>query len=281
MKLQVSHQLHYIYTQAVLLEPHTLYLHPKVYPHQRVLSYALEIVPTPSMLVRNVDVEGNVQQLAYFSSATEQLQVSAQMVVESEPFNVFDFVLYPFECKQLPFQYPERTLKYLTPYLVQRDGSPYVEQFARQIASRAKWETVPFLTELSSHIHREFVYQVREEGMAFGAEQTLLGRSGSCRDFALLFMAACRAVGIASRFVSGYLFGNPLQAHELHAWVEVYLPGAGWRGFDPTEGQAMNNNHIAMGASADYHQLAPVMGTFRGQALSSLHTEVSIEEAGS
>ncbi len=83
---------------------------------------------------------------------------------------------------------------------------------------------------------------------------------------------------MAARLVSGYLYGNPTQAHELHAWVEVYLPGAGWRGFDPTEGRAMINNHICLGASADYDQLAPVMGTFRGSASSFLTTDLEIQE---
>lgn len=280
MNLRVRHRLRYDYDKPVALDPHVLYVHPKSYPHQRVLSYSLHIDPTPSRIVKNVDVEGNIQQVVYFEFASRYLLVEATMTLSSEPFNVFDFVLFPFEAQKIPFRYPERLQKYLGPYLSREDHTPYIEQFARQIASAAQWSTVPFLTELSQYIYQHFTYEQRTEGRAFPPDETLRSKSGSCRDFSRLFIAACRSMGIAARFVSGYLYGNPMQAHELHAWVEVYLPGAGWRGFDPTEGRAIMNNHICLGASADYDQLAPVMGTFRGATSSFLTTDVDIEEVG-
>lgn len=281
VNLHVKHTLRYAYDKPVVLDPHVLYLYPKSYPHQRVLDYSLHIEPTPSRIVRNVDVEGNIEQVIYFEFPTSHLLVAASMTLSSDPFNVFDFVLFPFEAQKIPFRYPDRLNKYLGPYLTRQDTTPNIEQFAREIASGAQWSTVPFLTELSRYIHDHFGYEQREEGQAFPPDETLRGRKGSCRDFSRLFIAACRSLGIAARFVSGYLYGNPMQAHELHAWVEVYLPGAGWRGFDPTEGRAMVNNHICLGASADYNQLAPVMGTFRGATSSYLTTEVDIEEVES
>lgn len=278
MNLSVKHVLSYTYDKPVALDPHLLYLYPKAYPHQQVLDYSLRIDPLPSRIVRNVDAEGNVQQVVYFAAPTTYLTVEANMTLSSDPFNVFDFVLFPFDAKDFPFRYSERTQKYLAPYLGRQEITPYVEQFARQIATQVNWATVPFLTEMSRHIHDNFSYQQRPEGRAFPPEDTLRGLSGSCRDYSSLFIAACRSLGMAARLVSGYLYGNPTQAHELHAWVEVYLPGAGWRGFDPTEGRAMINNHICLGASADYDQLAPVMGTFRGAASSFLTTDLEIEE---
>ncbi len=278
MNLKVRHVLDYTYDKPVLLDPHLLYLYPKAYPHQRVLHYSLRIDPLPSRIIRNVDAEGNVQQVVYFSAPTSRLLVEAEMTLRSDTFNVFDFVLYPFDNRNIPFRYSERALQYLAPFLNPHEVTPYVEQFARQIAVQVNWETVSFLTEMSRHIHDNFIYQHREVGKAYPPESTLRERSGSCRDFAGLFIASCRSLGIAARFVSGYLYGNPAQAHELHAWVEVYLPGAGWRGFDPTEGRAMVNNHICLGASGDNDLLAPVMGAFRGSATSILTTHVDIEE---
>lgn len=278
MNLKVKHVLEYTYDKPVLLDPHVLYLYPKSYPHQRLKEYSLFINPLPSRIIRNVDAEGNVQQVIYFAAPTDRLTVEATMTLRSDIFNVFDFVIYPFDNKNIPFQYSKRALKYLSPYLDRLEVTPYVEQFARQIAGQAQWGTVPFLTELSSHIHANFAYQPRLEGQAFLAETTLRGQTGSCRDFAGLFIAACRSLGLAARFVSGYLYGNPAQAHELHAWAEVYLPGAGWRGFDPTEGRAVVNNHVCLGASGDNDLLAPVMGTYRGNATSGLTTYVEIEE---
>ncbi|GAB3164002.1 transglutaminase family protein [Telluribacter humicola] len=279
MNLKVRHRLVYEYSKPIVLHPHTVYLYPRSYPHQQLINYSLVIDPLPSKLVRNVDVEGNVQQIAYFQGATSQLSVETTIVISSDEFNVFDFVLFPFNTQNMPFQYPERTHKYLLPYLGRQEITPYIEQFARQIAAEARWETVPFLVELSRYIYENFAYQMREQGDALPPDDTLRDRCGSCRDFSRLFIAACRSLGIAARFVSGYLYGNPQQEHELHAWVEVYLPGAGWRAFDPTEGKAIANNHISLGSSADFDQLAPVMGTFHGEATSTLTTQVDIEPA--
>jgi transglutaminase-like putative cysteine protease len=276
MNLSVRHKLCYVYDKPVVLDPHTLYLYPRSYPRQQLLDYSLRVDPAPSKLVRNVDVEGNVQQVAYFREPTQYLEVEAHLVLRSDDVNVFDFVLFPFGTKNIPFQYPERLYKYLIPYLSRHEITPYIEQFARQIAAGARWETVPFLMDLTRYIYEQFAYQMREHGDAHPPDTTLRDRCGSCRDFARLFTAVCRSLGIAARFVSGYLYGNPQQEHELHAWAEVYLPGAGWRGFDPTEGKAVANHHISLGASADFDQLAPVMGTFRGLATSTLTTEVDI-----
>jgi transglutaminase-like putative cysteine protease len=278
MNLKVRHSLDYRYDFPVELDSHTLYLYPKAYPHQRVLHYKLHIDPAPSNIVKNVDAEGNVQQVAhFFNGSVNRLYVEAEMTVCSDPVNVFDFVLFPFITKNIPFLYDNQIYKYLIPYLSRNEATTYVEQFARKIASEVNWETVPFLVELSKYISENFTYQNREFGVAYPPDDTLRDKTGSCRDYSRLFIAACRSLGIAARFVSGYLYGNLMQAHELHAWVEVYLPGAGWRGFDPTEGKVIANNHISLGASADFDQLAPVMGFFRGSAQSSLVTHVDIE----
>lgn len=277
MPLKVHHSLHYDYTVPVVLGQHILYMYPRAYPHQQVLDYSLVIDPQPSTIVRNVDPEGNVQQVAYFyNNSITQLKVSALITVSSEPINIFDFVLFPFSTKIFPFLYDNNSYKFLISYLNRSDITNHVEQFAREIAAAANWETVPFLVELSKYIQENFTYQNREVGIAYPPEETLRNRMGSCRDYSRLFISACRSLGIAARFVSGYLYGNPMQAHELHAWVEVYLPGAGWRGFDPTEGKAVGSNHISLGASADFDQLAPVMGSFTGSANTSLSTEVDI-----
>lgn len=279
MNLKVTHKLRYEYDKPVVLAPHTLYLYPKSYPHQQVKYYNLLVQPSPSKIVRNVDVEGNVQQILFFTGSTQILSVEAQMVLSSDEFNVFDFVLFPFETQDLPFQYNDRIYQYLIPYLHRKEVTPYIEQFARKMAADTGWKTIAFLMGLSEYINSNFTYQVRRHGDANPPETTLNSKNGTCRDYSRFFIAVCRSVGIAARFVSGYLYGNKMQEHELHAWVEVYLPGAGWRGFDPTEGRAIINNHISLGASADFDQLSPVMGAFQGSATSLLSTDVSIVPA--
>lgn len=278
MILNVSHQLFYTYSEPVLLEPHTLYLFPKAYPHQQIVSHTMTIDPVPTMLADNIDAEGNHQRIAYFREPTAQLTVSVTMAVRSEDFNLFNFVLFPFETERIPFQYQEPLKKFLQPYLVREGVTTYVEQYARQTAAGARWMTIAFLTALCRDIAQNFMYERRDVGAPLLPEHTLIGRKGTCRDFAQLYVACCRALGLAARFVSGYLYGNALQEHDLHAWAEVYLPGAGWRGFDPTDGKAVMNHHVYLASSADPMLVTPVSGVFRGKAKSTLRAEVTVGE---
>lgn len=273
MHLHVRHTSAYTYDSPVALGPQTLYLYPRMYPYQRLLAYDLRIDPAPDKVVRNIDVEGNVQQLVYFNHPTQHLNVTVDIELHSEEFNSFDFVLFPFETQRVPFRYPKEIQVLLHPYLERVDVTERVESWARQLAAGAGWQTTAFLTALNQSI-QQFTYEIREEGAPFPPEQTLNQRRGSCRDYTTLFMAACRSLGIASRFVSGYLFGNPQQEHELHAWAEVYLPGAGWRGFDPTEGSVVVNRHIFLASTAKPDLAAPISGTFSGQANSTLTSEL-------
>lgn len=203
-------------------------------------------------------------------------------VVETTEFNPFDFVYFPFESKTLPLNYTHSYQKTLSPYLGQEGVNSLVEQTARQIASQVKWNTSSFLSELNEFIFKQFAYEIREEGAPNSAEYTLVNRRGSCRDYAVLFSAMCRALGLATRFVSGYYVGIapvdvPNQTHHLHAWVEVYLPGGGWRGYDPTQHEVVAGNHIPLAASCLPEEITPVFGSYRGSATSELITEVIID----
>ena len=276
MLLHVRHASEYTYDGPVALGPQTLYLYPRMYPYQRLLDYQLTIDPEPTRIVRNIDVEGNVQQLVYFGQPTRHLRVTIEIQLRSDEFNSFDFVLFPFETQRVPFRYPPAEADLLRPYLERVGVSDRVESWAKHVAAGAGWQTINFLTALNQAI-RQFTYEVREEGDPLPPEQTLVTRNGSCRDYATLFMAACRSLGIAARFVSGYLFGNPQQEHQLHAWAEVYLPGAGWRGFDPTEGSVVVNRHIFLTSTASPELAAPISGTFSGQANSKLRAELQFK----
>jgi transglutaminase-like putative cysteine protease len=276
MNLHVRHTSEYTYDYPVALGPQTLYLYPRAYPYQRLMRYQLTIDPKPSRIVKNIDVEGNVQQLVYFNHPTHHLRVTAEIELESDEFNSFDFVLFPFETQWVPFRYPAPIEKLLQPYLERVGVTERVETWARHIAARSSWKTTSFLMELNRTI-RQFKYEIREVGAPFPPEQTLTQQRGSCRDYTTLFIAACRSLGIAARFVSGYLFGNPQQEHQLHAWAEVYLPGAGWRGFDPTEGTVVVNRHIFLTSTAQPELAAPISGTFVGRAKSTLRAELIFE----
>lgn len=276
MTLHVRHTSRYDYSGPVALSPHTLYLYPRTYPYQRLLAYELTIDPAPSKIVRNVDAESNIQQVVFFQSPTRHLHITADMHLESDDFNSFDFVIYPFESKRLPgFRYQQGVEALLHPYLDRATVTAEIELWARRMAATVNWETIPFLTTLNQTI-RGFTYETRDQGAPHPPEQTLSDRFGSCRDYTVLFMAACRSLGLASRFVSGYLFGNPQQEHELHAWAEVYLPGAGWRGYDPTEGSVVNSRHIFLTSTARPELAAPITGSYSGSASGILTNEMVI-----
>ncbi len=196
----------------------------------------------------------------------------------SQEVNPFHFIYFPFGTEMLPFKYPDKELILLQPYLTDEGVTTLIDQFARQLAAEVGWKTTDFLTRISAHIRDNFVYEKRLEGVANSPETTLVSRRGTCRDYAVLMIAACKALGLAARFVSGYCYGSELQAHELHAWVEVYLPGAGWRGFDPTEGRIVDFHYIALASSAQAELINPILGGFRGTAVSSLNAFVTIQQ---
>jgi transglutaminase-like putative cysteine protease len=242
----------------------------------------LRIDPQPVQISKNLDPEGNTQNILFFKEPTQYLDIRMEAQVETTEFNPFDFVYFPFESKRLPMRYSDSYLKTLSPYLGLEGIGAIVEQTARQLASQVQYETSAFLMQINEFIFKNFAYEIREEGAPHTPEVTLLSRKGSCRDYAVLFSALCRAMGLATRFVSGYYIGVapvdvPNQTHHLHAWVEVFLPGGGWRGYDPTQHEVVSGNHIPLAASCLPEEITPVYGTYRGAATSILTTNVFIE----
>lgn len=281
MKLKVIHTLSYTYAEAVTLTPHYLYLTPKVSPYQELIYNKLTINPTPNLLVKNLDAEGNIQHIAYVNEPCDKFEISSEIIIESQHFNPFDFVYFPFAAQNLPFSYLEDEKLLLKPYLDEEGITTLIHQTARKLAAEVNWNTGDFLQKICEYIRQNLSYQVRIDGSAFEPEKTLVEKYGSCRDFSVLMIAFCKSIGIAARFVSGYCYGSERQAHELHAWVEVYLPGGGWRGFDPTEGGAVNENYIALARSAQTDLVNPVKGTYKSKTPvnSSLEANVDIFEA--
>ncbi len=282
MITKIKHELTYKYSHGVYLEPHILYLHPRKSSLLTVLDFSLVVDPTPVQTSKNLDPEGNIQNILFFKEPVENLSIKMNAVVETTEFNPFDFVFFPFDSKSLPLIYTHSYQKTLAPYLGLDGVTTLVDQTARQIASQGKWSTSTYLGNLNEFIFKQFAYEIREEGSPNLPEQTLIARKGSCRDYAVLFSAMCRALGLATRFVSGYYTGIapvdiPNQTHHLHAWVEVYLPGGGWRGYDPTQHEVVSGNHIPLAASCLPEEITPVFGTYRGSATSLLGTNVFIE----
>lgn len=262
MRYQIEHKTIYQYNQPVILKPHLLRLIPRSDAWQKLLKFSLSISPKPQNIAYITDLDGNYSVKIWFTKTTKKLTIKITNKIETLQENPFNYLLESWALK-LPIDYPSSLLTQLQTYL-QPDGftlDTTVQQLAQEILYQAEDDTITFLSILNQEIYQNCQYLTRETGYPWPAGITWTKKQGSCRDFVVLFMEVCRAVGLATRFVSGYQEGDPDQELlDLHAWVEVYLPGAGWRGYDPTHGLAVSDRHIALAASAKPNYCAPVVG---------------------
>lgn len=254
-------------------------LRPRTDFRQRLLSFALDVDPQPKELCEAVDLEGNGITTACFKEELDLLTVTTSFEAQTEDANPFQFVLRP-AATRLPLVASPDEEPHFALYAQQREHSARVDELAHDLARQADLDTVEFLCSLNEWIHARHEKILRPEGAAWEPRRTLQEQKGACRDLAVLFMAACRVFNIPSRFVSGYgLSFDEAKDHELHAWAEVYLPGAGWRAFDPSLGLAITERHLTVAVGVSPELAAPVSGTFRGDATSQLEVEMEIEVA--
>jgi transglutaminase-like putative cysteine protease len=268
MRYQITHTIAYQYSTSVQLQPHLVQLRPRSDSSQTLHHFSLELSPSAIGCSEIIELDGNSTAKVWFSTdPVEKLTVKAVSQVTTHRTNPFDYLMENWAL-HLPIDYPSSLLQRLQPYLGDAWASstdPIVAQLAQEVYSEVSGRTDRFLTELNQRIYQHCGYMIREMGDPLPPGITWSQKQGSCRDFAVLFMAACRTVGIASRFVSGYEEGDVnMPERYLHAWAEAYLPGAGWRGFDPTHGLAVSDRHIALAASPIAHIATPLRGAFQG-----------------
>lgn len=268
MRYKIAHITTYTYTQPVELAPHIVRLRPRSDRSQTLHSFSVEVVPEPAGVSDILDIEGNSIVQMWFKELTSQLKIEVRSQVETHCENPFNYLLEPW-ATHLQIDYPASTLTQLQPYFhplgIATSVDMAVSNLAQEVWHSTNGNTVAFLGELNQRLYQDCKQTIRETGHPLPAGITWNQKLGSCRDIAIVFIEACRAVGLAARFVSGYNEGDPDQnERHLHAWVEVYLPGAGWRGYDPTQGLAVADRHIAIVASALPRNAAPISGTIRG-----------------
>jgi transglutaminase-like putative cysteine protease len=274
---EVGHLTRFTYDHPVLLEPLTIRLRPRCDVFQRLVSFDLTVEPSPEGMSQIMDVEGNALSQVWFLGVSESLTLRTSCTVETLRTNPFDYMVIDPEGLRVPMVYPETERRALARYL-EAPGDPAVVAFAAEILGAAGGGATAFLGELCLRIASTIDQEVRRVGDPLPPGETLARRKGACRDLAVLFIDACRSVGIAARFVTGYEMGEAgTQERELHAWAEVYLNGAGWRGYDPSQGLAVADRHVAVAAGAGPPEAAPTSGTFRGSGVASaLETVVNI-----
>ncbi|MBD1844748.1 transglutaminase family protein [Cyanobacteria bacterium FACHB-63] len=278
MLYQISHSTTYTYSDPVTLQPHLIRLRPRSDGWQTLTMFSLQVTPIPIAQSELSDLDGNTLIKVWFSpELTTSLNVQVLSQTSTQQSNPFNYLLEPWAIA-LPIDYPTSLLKQLQPYLSSTDSVAL--QLAYEIAEASGNSVTQFLNELNQRIYTSCQYMIRETGNPYPAGLTWTQKRGSCRDLTVLFMEVCRSIGLAARFVSGYQEGDPEHPdRHLHAWAEVYLPGAGWRGYDPTHGLAVSDRHIALAASAIPEYAAPIVGkvTRSGGAQTTMNYTLQIQ----
>jgi uncharacterized protein (DUF2126 family) len=268
----LNHVTHYKYDRPIHLGPQVVRLRPAPHSRTRILSYSMRVEPATHFINWQQDPQSNYLARLVFPDATTFFRVEVDLVAEMAVLNPFDFFLEP-SAEKFPFVYEPDLLVELAPYLRKGEATP---AFATYLAAidRAEQPTSGFLVALNQRLQKDVAYLIRMEHGVQTPEQTLLNASGSCRDSAWLLVQLLRHLGLAARFVSGYLIqlqsdvksldgpsGTEVDFTDLHAWCEVYLPGAGWIGLDPTSGLYAGEGHIPLACSPEPSSAAPISGT--------------------
>jgi len=280
-RYKILHRTYYNFPAAVQLGPHVLRLRPREGHELHIESAALEITP-PATLRWHRDVEDNSVAIATFDTPTRQLVIESEVIIQQFNESPLDFLVADYAI-DYPFAYSPEDRVVLSPYMNGADhaaSDPLAAWIANFWQPEEPIQTYALLQRLSTHIQQTLTYQIREEPGVQTAADTLSRGTGSCRDFANLFMEASRRLGLAARFVSGYLYAEPSAVNygSTHAWAEVFLPGAGWKGFDPTIGKIVGTDHIAVAVARLPESVPPVAGSFAGPPGASLDVGVWVTE---
>jgi transglutaminase-like putative cysteine protease len=276
----LHHVTDYRYARPVLLGPQRVRLRPAPHSRSRILSYALQVEPASTFVHWHQDPYANYQARLLITQPTQTLRITVDLVVELLPFNPFEFFLEP-EAANYPLHYEAPLAQALAPYLSVDAPSPRVQAWLAQIDRRPR-PTVEFVVMLNQQLHAHVHSVKRPEPGVQTPEQTLAQGSGSCRDSGWLLVHLLRHLGLAARFVSGYLIQiapdshtspgtHGLDATELHAWCEVYLPGAGWLGLDPTSGLVATEGHIPLACTPEPAGAAPIEGQLEATEVQFSH----------
>src|SRR6202167_1238686 len=267
----LNHVMHYRYDRQVALGPQIIRLRPAPHCRTRILSYSLKIAPSEHFINWQQDTQSNYLARVVFPKAARELRIEVDLVAEMAVLNPFDFFLEDY-AQKFPFRYEPAEENGLAPFRVTGLATPRLTRYLAGI-SRQPQATVDFLVELNRRLAAEVKYLIRMEPGVQSPEETLEKRSGSCRDSAELLVQILRHLGFAARFVSGYLIqltadlkptegpaGPSQDFTDLHAWCEVYLPGAGWIGLDATSGLLTGEGHIPLACTPEPQSAAPLSG---------------------
>jgi len=272
IKVAIKHSTIYEFDKPVEIFPHTVRLRPAPHSRTPINSYSLKVFPENYFINWQQDPFSNYLARLVFPERARKLELDVEVIADMTVINPFDFFLEE-SAEHFPFTYSAQLKKELAPYLEIRDRGKRLLHWVEKI-DRSKTPTVQFLAGLNHALQQEVDYLIRMEPGVQTCEQTLTRKSGSCRDSGWLLAQILRHLGLATRFVSGYLVqltadiksldgpsGPDKDFTDLHAWAEVYVPGAGWVGLDPTSGLFAAEGHIPLACTPDPVSAAPITGS--------------------
>jgi transglutaminase-like putative cysteine protease len=277
-RIRILHRTAYYYHRPVTFGPHRAMLRPREGHDVHIVKGQYEIEPKAEVRWLR-DVHGNSIAIITFSEPSDRLVVASEVDVEFRADNPIECLIDP-GARCFPFQYPPDELLELMTYRLPSypyDG-PMLQEWLRNLYRPGQTaETFELLGKLNTHIFTSLKYAHRDDPGVQLPHDTLTLGSGSCRDFAVLMMEAARHWGFASRFVTGYIQLNEGQHGATHAWTEIYLPGAGWHGFDPTNNKLAGDEHVSVGVAREQEKASPLSGAWHGPADAFKSMEVSVQ----
>lgn len=271
IRVAIRHHTKYSYDRIVKLFPHVFRLRPAVHSRTPIEAYSFKVKPENHFINWQQDPFGNFMARVVFPEPARELQIDVEVIANLKVINPFDFFVEDY-AQKYPFEYEPQLAKELVPYLEIKERGPLLLEWLKKV-DRTKRNIVDFLVDVNRQLFNDIEYSIRMEPGVQTCEETLERAIGSCRDSSFLLVQILRHMGLAARFVSGYLVqlkpdvksldgpsGPEEDFTDLHAWAEVYVPGAGWIGLDPTSGLFAGEGHIPLACTPDPVSAAPVTG---------------------
>ncbi|WP_258103520.1 transglutaminase family protein [Marinoscillum sp. MHG1-6] len=269
MNLTIEHTTQYLYEKEVFLNPHHLRFHPALREHIQLKSFKLDVTEEPEGLTQRIDAENNIYHQSWFSEKHKSLKIHAISKVKVSELNPFYFLRE----EQDYMNQPELQI-YLTPLT---KLSTELQEWVKTQSQIFGDDHMTLIGGINREISQKWAHKVRYQPGILEPNECFKVAEASCRDLCWMMMAALRHLHIPARFVSGYAFNPEMEeGHELHSWVEAWISGAGWVGFDPVSGLFCNHFYIPLSASYHPKNTMPVIGSYGGDCASTMNTELKI-----